>query len=738
MIVLIGLAVALYMALEAPAVRHDWGCCAFGPTPWAILSQGASGWNAAGIGAPNAYPATYIISVALAATNAMFGETLTRALSFFTICIVTMAGTMTLSRQFGNDRAISLCAALAALFNPWTYNEVVAGHVFMLFAYALTFPLAAACVAKPRSPNVIVLLLVLTLCQLQFFVIDAAVVLWVVPEYRGRMLAAIVIVASPIIVGVLFEKTYLTAIPYAVSWQRSASLEWRDAPRLIGYFTTYDRDAYAGIWRTLLWFVPAAVTYAAFARRTSRRSVVFVTAALLVLASLGLKGPTADAYGWVVRNVVVSALYRELYDVIGFVVACYIVILIDAAPTNRLVRACIPVATILLGVGFVVQPPNVFWVNQHSIASVPAPQASANHRVLFVPAFQPLRFMGRGSGLDPGALGEAHNVTALNDYTASYPADAAIAGFERTGSVAALEALSVEVVAARPGFAESRFSQSRLLPSTSDVGERAQQSIKLEPLDELVAFADIRPCILPRTMRVSCVLPIDERRQPEASTHAFAVPRPQQSETLDMREQWVAANTYFAALPEIAQPYGGVVTSSPTATYTIERAERILIWVNGALSINGSTVSGLREPEFRWIATPPKSELSCRGVCVVALVAHRPDGGVGAYESGVPHYQSIAFTQVTPWLALTSELPSNSLIRFNTRFDSLWIAVTSRGVLEHFRISGAFNGWASEHRHRAVLIEVYAAIGAVLECAAVVFTLFLGARIVRRRTPGPL
>ncbi len=130
---------------------------------------------------------------------------------------------------------------LFALFNPWVYNEVVAGHLVMVLAYAGLIGLFAEMLhGRNASTMRLALWTALIEAQLQFFILAMlALVVFACTTRKWTPSIFGVIIVLPSVIGLIAERGMLLRIPYGVTWQANQSVPPLPLLALGGYFAGY-------------------------------------------------------------------------------------------------------------------------------------------------------------------------------------------------------------------------------------------------------------------------------------------------------------------------------------------------------------------------------------------------------------------------------------------------------------------------------------------------------------------
>ena len=247
--------------------------------------------------------------------------------------VCTTRAAANVAARLGSAAPAAIGAGMLALFNPWVYNEVVAGHLVMVLSLRRPHRFAGRNAARPRGiagPLGIVAGFN-TEAQLQFFIVaTAASIAFALVIKKWLPIAAAAIAALPTAVGLIADRGALLQTPYSVQWQANQSLSPVALLSLGGYFPGYaDRLGLAA--QVAIWTLCALALAGILAGRR-RRAVRWAAAAagLVYLCALGVHGPLDAAYEWTVRSVPESGVFRELYDFGGVFAA-----LLIASPRRR-------------------------------------------------------------------------------------------------------------------------------------------------------------------------------------------------------------------------------------------------------------------------------------------------------------------------------------------------------------------------------------------------------------------
>ncbi len=732
----------LIIAGGSPALRHDWLLFRdrgdFFTSAWNTFG----GWIGNGIGAPRPYPTDYILIAANSALVALLGAHLDIAAILFFIGLGCARTGWLIAARLDPHRSTRVAAAVFFTFNPWVYSKIVAGHVFMVLACAAVALLVLELSRTDPDERYAALIFMLALVQLQFFIVAFALVFaWSILRRRIFVLLAGFVAALPIIIGIIANESTLLATPYNLAWQADQSVDPVQALLLQGYFTHYTQGFPAfttyALWGICLLALAGAIL--SIGTNAGRLGIAF--AAIVWIGVSGTKGFASPVYIYLVTHVAQSGVFRELYDLIGYLVICYVFFAAAAVAKFPWLRVPWLAVSCMVALAWIFDPPYQFWVALQQIPPARV-SADANSRFALIPAFQPLQFHALGSGLDPDAFARFANVMPLNTAQLDYPSDAALSQYIRWGDDRMLSALSVSEIVARPWLSEDRKSlqwQTTLISKSAGSAHSASRRIPhfrheltietfprvsdfvADPNADQVWFSDVAGMAdpgLPAAWRTF------ERATPIVASNA----------ALNPRKAWVDARPAFAFEPELAQAVGGVWTMSRTAVLDISAGRQALVFIRGTLISQEGRLLAATTHGYRWIPIPLSVHgILCRGTCVVSALGNPPPAPADGHERTLAE---LTFTSLAPWLEFAELAPGKSgALRYNVRFDPHWIAISGGKVLPHFKIAMLFNGWALPERSGpapVILLENVALVQFIFElCGVLLAAYLLGSRLHR-------
>ena len=701
-----------------PVLRHDWQWYSDSNGLLSTCRDFIFGWLPAGIGSPNPYPDSYLLALPIFA----FGSAVSSYFAFllYISCIgalIALAGWGIGARCHASAELILGIQAFL-LFNPWVYTEMVAGHHAMVLAYGATAAFVGFASGNRRWPSVcLALLVVLSLPQLQYFLVMTLIALFYAISTRKLLpLATSAIIGLPLALGILLNVDTLLGSVYLATWQKAESVSPAQAFLLSGYFAKYDASIAPGFTLGMAGIALLTVLSLWLARR-SRATIVFGGFLLLVVClAMGFNGPFSSIYDFTIAHVPQSAVFRELYDLLGFAAIAYAALLGFGLASNRIGTVLLMICCASLILGWVISPPFGHWVSDFAIPHAQIKQQS-NSRFALLPAFQPMSFEGKGSGSDPDAYSRPGNVTPVNTYYATYPVDMALARYTLDGDVRPLSELGVASIISRQWLRsdESSLQLQRSLPAPATIHRKrifkasvqhlyAEPELTLSPIPSLtslssdidgrnVFFADVAGLsgiAVPRNWR--SLSRVSVVRAPNRCVRASC--------------GWTDVSLAFATNPSIAQGLGGALTTSSSATLGIRPARMVLVNVRGTLTAASALVSTSTKG-YRWVPLPRgATQLRCRGTCIVVATGEPPPSL--SLNASRQRYAGVIFQAIAPWL-IRATLPSgpDAMLRYSVAFNRAWAASVDVRPLPHFRADAIFNAWLLPKRQNSQTVWIF-------------------------------
>jgi hypothetical protein len=726
-----------------PALRHDWAWPTDSASLGALWTSSTSGWDPTGIGAPNLHLNDYLVGGALCLIGWLAGTHASIFALALGVGLACSLGASALADTFDAHPVTRAGVALFSLFNPWVYTETVAGHTYMLLAFGALTALLAEVRRSEVRPRRAALLVALSLVQLQFFLPVLAIALKMGAVRRSWLpLVTGVVVAAPVIVGLAAEYGAFRGVPLTLAWELSQSVPAAAAVHLSGYFAGYTQsiDPFDA------WPMAIVLGIALFgigaAWRTSAAAVIGITALLSLGIASGLRGPISATMLWIFTHVPAAALYRELFDVLGFTAIAYAAAVSLASSRSRAASMVLLACGVAFFASWIVWSPWAWWVPADSIPKT-AIIAQADTRFALLPVFQPMTFGGRGSGLDPDAFARGP-VSPLNVQAPQYPVDAALARYAIEGDGRWLAALGVSSVTNRPWLSSDRAAQSfqtaLARPSTGAASSvltylKPQPLVATLPLPNIVTFVDDLGA-----GDVFFADAADVRGQDVPTSWAAyrpLIPVPAPNRYVNARDGWVDARLSFAADPRLAQAFGGAATTSANDLLPLAAGVPALVFVDGTLVDQRDRMVSGATRGYRWVnISADVSGVRCRGLCAVATQGYPP--AIAPVSMTRAHPATLNYRAPAPWWIETNVQPGEaSTLRVNDAFDKNWIAIVGSDRLAHVRLDTAVNGWllpARSTTQQIWMIQWPAAVQALLEAVGALWVLFLVGNL-RRRTP---
>lgn len=724
---------AFVVAKGVPTLRHDWSWPIDRTAIGSFLDESVLGWLSTGFGTPNPHPTTYLIGPPIAASMWIVGPLAALALFAALTGYVCVACAMRAALRWNATLPAALGIGLFAVFNPWVYNEVVAGHLVMVLAYGAVLGLITEMTRGTYASTLrLTLWIALIQAQLQLFIVAMfALAVFALATKKWQPLLAGTFFALPSIIGLVAERGALLQTPYGVTWQTNQSLQPVALLGLGGYFPGYaDRlgvAASAAVWAMLA----LALVGAALGRRPRVAGWAIFAAVVLYGAALGVYGPFAAAYEWIVRNVPESGVFRELYDLAGPFTAV-IVVLASAAVARVWQLGYLALAAgIALPVTWLMQPPSELWVGAGAYPHLDV-NAPAFSRVAFSPAFQPLRLRnGAGGGADPNVHLYPGPVAPLNQYFPTYPVDMALARYEQSGETEDLRALGVAEIVDRPWLVSVTRGEIGLAARSLQVRAARASPQGVRDLDESTPL--ISQCTASRVVTLSERLDACDLFFGDLPGSVSVRPIVAGSESIDPRSAWIDARLVFAKVPDLAQAFGGAMTQS-RIPYHIDSPTWLLVYVRGALRAADGRALFVSTGAFTWLSIPGSvTAVVCDGLC--ALIAQTPS--LPNRPPAPPaRVHAAAFTRFASWLYVVRTVnESGQVLRLDERYDPAWIAIAALHVLPHVRVDASVNGWfLAGGASRVILLQGTAFLQLIAEMLGVLYALYLLKALVREPT----
>lgn len=729
-IVLAGAITFLVCRNGIPILRHDWSLPI---TPWALHSAFETfyqPWLETGIGAPQAYPATYLFGFVLQPL-ALLSPTAAIAAFVFFVATIVAVGAASIASALRTSPLGEAGAVLFASLNPWCYTEYVAGHLIMIAAMGMLLCLTAELLrSKPRNAALIGLA-ALVITQLEFFVFIAfPLAIAFIATRRKAALLALTAAAFPVAYGLITHLESVTSTPYVLQWQRTQSVAPLGALTLGGYMA-----GYTSVFSSLAIFL--ACIFVAFSIETffairSRSPIVwiFVISIVALIVVTGTKGPLGAPYSYLVIHVQATGVFRELYDLLAFLLIGYIVALVRFSARSRLASGACAIIAIAITVPWFVSPPYNWFVSNSNVRPLRFP-ATNSGRVALYPSQQPLSLEGVGEGYDYDLFSQPGRAEPINSFIPTFPQTVALSMGQR-GDDHWLRALSVVEVLSRPHLREAIDPRGHtfLLP----ISPRLPPSHMIAQPFPLLGIVSGDPEIvrIGRSPLGDSIFYGDDTR---GGRRAAFFPASGSRLTANPAQGWIDARLTMLRYPQIATRFEGAFTASSSQLLHVHPASKILAWTNGAILSRRGTTIVRPSRHLRWWPLPPMaSEVRCLGRCAVVGTGSPPALPDEAPEATL---KRIAFSFLAPWLIHASLPPhSTSTLRWNVQFQRSWFVLGAQ-TLRHVRLDQSVNGWTlppSSHPQEIWIINFDAAVELILEIlSALVIVASVSISILRER-----
>lgn len=724
-----------------PVLRHDWNYPVWSATQAGAFRTYYEGWSRTGFGEVHAYPTAYLFGFALAIGSAILPPLGILIAVLVGIATAVFLYSWRLARELGGTRVAAAASGLFALYNPWVYTEIVAGHVTMIAAYAGTLGVIAELASRRDRPVVLAILAAVIALQIQFaLLVDGFLFVRALMRRDCLVASSIVVWLAPSAVGIVASWGTVARTPYLTTWQFQQSIDPAKLLLFGGYFMGY-AEALIDQGRPELWTIAALAAIGTVVAVIERRAAtnVLIAAAVILLYTTGSKGPLKPLYEWLVVNVPESGVFRELFDLTAFGVILYLVAINCLARRNGIAGFVFLAATLGLCFTWISHAPNAFWPRSGELPELSS--ASVGHaRFALFPAFQPLSFDGQGTGLDPDAF-ERDGAVPLNTSEPSFPVDVALARYELSGSTRDLRALGVDRIIERPRYRMDLTAASEVLAGGTSAVRRLDRPLVSQDLTPAPYVSTVdRVVISALANRVGHnVIFAGDLSRSEAlrlgvaqlQTESIDPPR----SGTDPSRDWVDARLSFAVDPDIGQAFGGAYTSS-TLPLRVRSGDAALVFVRGRLESPGAHWFVGATNGYRWISIPKGIDsLRCRGTCAIAMQAR--------VIPSVPLEPPTASSHAVPndhrasWIVI-AHVPTTHgpLLTLNERYHAAWLAISANpfSILPHLRIDTSANGWLLSRAGGTVyLVQLIAGFQLMLELAAAFWLVLLCMRVASKR-----
>lgn len=704
----------LTCAHGVPLLRHDWG---LPQAPQALRAAWETTFQPLllrGLGETNAYPTPYLVGF-IGMPLAFLPPAIFTWLFVGLISASAAGAGAALARTIGANATVQSACALFAVLNPWTYTELVAGHVFMVMAYGFVLWFVAESLRPNPRPAWLVLWSALLVCQIEFLTFAfVPVAVWLLLRKHYLALLALCIAVLPIAFGILAHYADIRETPFLLEWQVSQSLDILDALTLRGYFAQY-ASAF-GVVTPALWIAVAAAAVATIlgiAKKWAGWPVLLIGWCATIFAT-GTKWVVAPLYDMAVLHVAEIGVFRELYDLLALSAIAYIVGIAWIGKMHRYASLLLLAACVSLAYPWVASPPFRHFVPQRLVPVQNFP-GSDRERVALFPAQQPLKLRGGdGSGYDPDLFYQPGRAVPINSYFPVFPQVGALAA-AGAGDFTQISALSVRYVIGRQ-YLEANIASQRYemiaprectIPPTQTLAEHYPMlglaagypsvvTIGRSPRGDGVFYGDIST-----SSRVRMI------SAPRIGT--------------DAKAGWIDARLAYASYPALATRFGGAFTRGKTPLPVATDMRAILASTTNTLRNAAGQIVAHASDRLQWHMLPKNThELICTGACMVSAIGDPPPLRA---EAPAARLTAVDFSWITPWLIRATIPPhSNATLRWNMRYERSWTLLGAR-TLALLPLDEALNGWVlpAGPSTNAYLINVSAALQIALEICSFFF-----------------
>lgn len=339
----------MFLHSGVPAFQHDWLWPADRSQLPSYFTSGFQGWRRAGVGGPPLYPNAWWAYVVAAACCWFAGPHGGLVVFTFAALLVCATGSARLAESIGATGNWKFIGSAIAIGNPFVLNEVQAGHLFMLWAYALLPWIALYARRTETATDALRLGVLLGLAGLQQqmlpfgFLVVAARTDWRSSRrivWNVAALGIAVLFASPLWLPISLDahNEALNVLLPTEEWEYAQSAPLHDATRVIGYIGRYDRQLPL-VLSIGLWLLPV-IAGIGFVRSIRRGTPFAVIGIAGVLLAAGLLGPLGALLRWGFEHSRSLALFRELYDgqaltVLAYAALCPLALALAAGGAGR-------------------------------------------------------------------------------------------------------------------------------------------------------------------------------------------------------------------------------------------------------------------------------------------------------------------------------------------------------------------------------------------------------------------
>lgn len=410
-----------------PAFQHDWLWPGSRLQAGNVAFAGMHAWRREGLGAPALYPLAWWVWLAAGASVFVAGPHLGLDLFAYAALAFAAWGFARCAAAYGAAPMGEVFATILAVGNPFVLNELQAGHLDMLWGYAL-LPHALATARTGRTWGGALaagVLCGLAGAQQQYVVFAAAAIVAALAADRKRwkylpailLVAAIVNAPEWVLLADGVRAARLDAMLPLRHWALVESSAPADAIRLLGYPAGYEQRLLPPLVAAALWLLPLLAVAGLAVRRGIALELAAIAAVALAVTT-GLRGPAAPIWSAFQAHSIASALFREFYDAAGAAALALSVLAALALSAPRAAGAAARAAALMLAAAAcftAIRAPQ--GIPRYSVPARAYERAAAvpgNGRILALPAAQPATTgSGRVGGYAPLLLGIGAHPSAV-------------------------------------------------------------------------------------------------------------------------------------------------------------------------------------------------------------------------------------------------------------------------------------------------------------------------------------
>lgn len=305
-----------------PEFHHDWAWPLTMPSLISMVEQLSAPVVSGNWGAIAGVPRVSLVQPLLALLGVAFGTE--GALKVLIVLAVTAAGTglYVLARTFRAGRVGACAAGIYFACSPFIADQIVAGHIWMVIAYA-AFPWALASIVGKWSSALQFILIGLTGIDVHFIGFDViALAVLYVARIGNVSLAAWSACALAFLSQVIASLFAASQAQFAGQepthlYNIVNSTALLDAVRGIGYFADYDRAGMNGL-TSLALFVPAGCAIVIALVKRGYVPLAYLSIGVIIVS--GVHGPLGPVIDRLLVAVPPFAIFRELFNFSVFVV----------------------------------------------------------------------------------------------------------------------------------------------------------------------------------------------------------------------------------------------------------------------------------------------------------------------------------------------------------------------------------------------------------------------------------